>query len=978
MLAVPAYSPFFPILSDRNPLTMVTALSTLVSSPTNSRFIRNQASSSASQVEKMVLREMRDGDFSHMRERIERIDQLLAGGLLESADERRLRLLAARFLEGAGDTRRALRLVGTLLSDRDTLHGEFYVELRRFRIRLYLNAGDVDSARWEIDRTERNVTETSGTLGEVNEVVDRVDTSRVSVSTWLLESEVCLAEDRQDAALECLAHALRGMKSGSTSIDETVMFELVSALAIFASGDDSGLPALAYLYRSHVEGSESSVEAAIKARISASVGKMEMLRGVSEAEALRWRRYGPAPVLLTSYLADSVGSVIPVDLSSRIPRLRLLKSDDVETLVASPGLAMSESQDFALDGVSFPMSFQFISHGLENVSGYFDFHLVTGPIVVDWSRCGRQFINEAIESEAITPLAAKYKRGIIYFNNGAYVDAVFEGAAGGEHKVEDVIYELFRISMAGLPGTFGVNPVAGPAAARDPEVVNYRPNQFNMDIMRRLDHAKMGDLLPEMEDQDIDRALASWGSGPSAQTVSVVKESVGLSDAEASEGVSFLSNLLRVTELETVDEIYRQTQSAVRDLGLAEAVVLIKVQGAGTSLVDGVSVPADYVVCAKANRAQIGIELNVPPAVDVSCKDSVQLLLNTALQRLRTVGTSVVTSQTIEQLPDFVAADPVTQTLLSTLREYALLDGINHPVVKPILLTGERGTGKELLARAIHRWSGRNGKMFLAKNLAALNRELATSLIFGARKGAYTGADKDTEGFIQACEGGTFFADELDEADGNIQAMFKRVIEYGTYNRVGAPEELKADVRFVAATNVMGFDNGIKADLRDRFLQVRVPPLRERRGDIRPLAETFALRWSGEDSLITLSEPALVFLEKLDWPGNVRQLLVVIERACVAVNGLEERVIDLDVIERAVVESHVVPMDTGTIGEYAPLVHGETLKMRRKKVDSFHVRQVLDECNWNVKHASDRLGMTRQGLSGLMKELEIVKPGTVR
>lgn len=932
----------------------------------------------------MILREMRDGDFSHLRERIARIDQLMAGGLLESAVERRLRLLAARFLEGAGDTRRASRLVGTLLSDRDTLQGEFYVELRRFRIRLYLNAGDVESARWEVDRTERDVTETSGTLGQVNEVVDRVDTSRVSVSTWLLEAEVCLAEGAVDGALQCLSSALRCMQSGSTSVDETAMFELVSALAFYANGDDSGLPALAYLYKTHVSGSESSVDSSIKARIAASIGKMEIV-GISQAEADRWRGYGPSADLLTSFLGEEVGFISPVDLSARLPRLTLVPSGEAVTLVVPESVVRAEPEDFVIgDGGAFPMSFQFSAHGLENVSGYFDFHLVTGPIVVDWSRCERQLLDEAIAAGAITSLAIKYERGVIYFNNGAYVDAVFDGAGDGEYKVEDVIYELFRISMAGLPGAFGLNPAAGPGAAREPEVVNYRPNQFNMDIMRRLDHAKMGDLLPEIEDQDIDEALSSWGAGTTVQAVSVEKENVGISDVEASEAASFITSLLGVTRSETVNEIYRQIESGVRGLGLNDSVVAVKVQGTGRSLVDGVSVPDEYVVCAKSNGGPVIIELNVPGTVHVSCEDSVQLLLNTAVQRLRTVGTSVVAASTIEQLPEFVAVDPVTQTLLSTLREYALLDGINHSVVKPILLTGERGTGKELLARAIHNWSGRKDKVFQATNFGALSRELATALIFGARKGAYTGADKDIEGFVQVCRGGTFFLDELDEAGGNVQAMLKRVIEYGTYNRVGSPEELQADVRFVAATNVMGVENGIKADLRDRFLPVRVPPLRERRGDIRPLAEMFALRWSGDKDVIRLSDPALVFLEKLDWPGNVRQLLVVIERACVGVkleSGNRERgelVVSLDVIERAVLESHVVPSDTETTGEYAALAPGETLKMRRKKVDAFHTRRVLDECNGNIKHAADRLGMTRQGLTGLMESLDISKPGTVR
>jgi hypothetical protein len=130
-------------------------MSSVLSAPAsaNNRFVRNQASSSASQVEKMVLREMRDGDFSHLRERIERIDQLLIGGLLESAEERRLRLLAARLLEGAGDTRRASRLVRHYFLTVTRCVVTFYVELRRFRIRLYLNAGDVDAARWEVDRT---------------------------------------------------------------------------------------------------------------------------------------------------------------------------------------------------------------------------------------------------------------------------------------------------------------------------------------------------------------------------------------------------------------------------------------------------------------------------------------------------------------------------------------------------------------------------------------------------------------------------------------------------------------------------------------------------------------------------------------------------------------------------------------------------------------------------------------------------------
>src|SRR5260370_21880875 len=158
------------------------------------------------------------------------------------------------------------------------------------------------------------------------------------------------------------------------------------------------------------------------------------------------------------------------------------------------------------------MSFLFEAHGLEEMATHFDYNLKTGPLVVDWSGCRSELIAEAIEGGAISEAARFCQRGTIYFNNGAYVDARFDGdvSSVGEIPAVDVIFELFRISMAALPGACGRQYFAGPAAARIPEVINLRPNKVNIDLMRRLDHLRSGEGLCDLDESDIDSALASW------------------------------------------------------------------------------------------------------------------------------------------------------------------------------------------------------------------------------------------------------------------------------------------------------------------------------------------------------------------------------------------------------------------------------------------------------------------------------------
>ncbi len=196
----------------------------------------------------------------------------------------------------------------------------------------------------------------------------------------------------------------------------------------------------------------------------------------------------------------------------------------------------------------------------------------------------------------------------------------------------------------------------------------------------------------------------------------------------------------------------------------------------------------------------------------------------------------------------------------------------------PILLVGETGTGKELVAQAIHAWSGRPGKL-VDLNCAALPRELVEGELFGRRRGAYTGAD-DAEGLIAASDGGTLLLDELASLSLEAQAKLLRVLEQGEVRRLGETGKRRVDLRIVAAAQgplTCEIEAGrFRADLYHRICGalVRLPPLRERTEDLLPLAEHFAGRqgWS-------LGEDVLPVLAGYPWPGNVRELRYVAERA---------------------------------------------------------------------------------------------------
>ena len=232
-----------------------------------------------------------------------------------------------------------------------------------------------------------------------------------------------------------------------------------------------------------------------------------------------------------------------------------------------------------------------------------------------------------------------------------------------------------------------------------------------------------------------------------------------------------------------------------------------------------------------------------------------------------------------------------------------------------VLIEGESGTGKELVARAIHNLSPRKENRFVALNCAAIPDGLLESELFGYMKGAFTGAAKNKEGFFELADGGTLFLDEIGEMPVSLQAKMLRVIEGGTFLRVGGVKDIKVDVRLVAATNRKLQDlideGAFREDLYFRLnvLSLKIPPLRERKDDIPLLLDHFLEKFSG--GKMRFSGDAVRMMKNYKWKGNVRELANIVERAVLL---CDTEIIDIDQLSdeirsRPAAEAVSVPQD---------------------------------------------------------------------
>ncbi len=267
---------------------------------------------------------------------------------------------------------------------------------------------------------------------------------------------------------------------------------------------------------------------------------------------------------------------------------------------------------------------------------------------------------------------------------------------------------------------------------------------------------------------------------------------------------------------------------------------------------------------------------------------------------LRTVVESALRAAEARHLTRSQAAEVPAESIQETIigRSAAMQDvfkmiGRVSRSDAPVMITGESGCGKELVARAIHKFSPRTQKEFVGINITSIPDNLMESEIFGHEKGSFTGAVAQRIGRFEQCDGGTLFLDEIGDMPLAVQSKLLRVLQEGEFCRVGSNQVLKCDVRVLAATNKDLEAEVAKGTFREdlfyrlNVVRIHIPPLRERREDVRLLAEFFLHRQSARKRGPTMrfTEDALALLEAYDWPGNVRELENTIQRACALCNS---------------------------------------------------------------------------------------------
>jgi len=338
----------------------------------------------------------------------------------------------------------------------------------------------------------------------------------------------------------------------------------------------------------------------------------------------------------------------------------------------------------------------------------------------------------------------------------------------------------------------------------------------------------------------------------------------------------------------------------------------------------------------------------------LSGPQELRLLVQRALERRRLRESQQLRRAVGEASDELVAADPAMREVVAQLEKVA-------PTTATVLLVGESGTGKEVAARFLHRHSPREARPFVAVNCAAVSPQLIESEIFGHEKGAFTGAVDRRRGRFELADGGTLFLDEVSELPPELQAKLLRVLQERSFERVGGTRTIEVDVRMVAATN-RDLDEEMaqgrfRQDLYHRLavFPLRLPPLRERRGDILPLAAHLLARIGRELGRpeLTISAEAEALLSSQDWPGNVRELGNALERAAILADG--------DSIEAF----------SFSLGSTTPQSAAPALAGTLKEVEREAIRGALAATDGHRKKAAEKLGIGLRTLYDKIKEYEI-------
>jgi two-component system response regulator AtoC len=338
------------------------------------------------------------------------------------------------------------------------------------------------------------------------------------------------------------------------------------------------------------------------------------------------------------------------------------------------------------------------------------------------------------------------------------------------------------------------------------------------------------------------------------------------------------------------------------------------------------------------------------------CPERVESVLERLVELKGLIEENISLRQRLEdryRFENIIAKSPEMQQVIEVIKIVARSNAT-------VLITGQSGTGKELVARAIHSQSQRRDKPFVAVSCAALPESLLESELFGHEKGSFTGAYAQKKGKFEFAKRGTLFLDEIGEISANIQVHLLRVLEGKALTRVGGNEEIKVDVRIISATNKdlkKAVASGeFREDLYYRLnvVNIELPPLRERTEDIPLLAEHFLNKFAleNEKEVTGFSPEAMEFLLRYDWPGNVRELENAIERAVILAKGSLIEVADLP-------------------HQGLPLTDSASLGKSIREMEKNHILNVLSETEGNYSKAARILGITRMTLYNKVREYEL-------
>ncbi len=337
------------------------------------------------------------------------------------------------------------------------------------------------------------------------------------------------------------------------------------------------------------------------------------------------------------------------------------------------------------------------------------------------------------------------------------------------------------------------------------------------------------------------------------------------------------------------------------------------------------------------------------------CPEKVELLIKNLMDHHDLIEENIYLRRKVEdrfRFEGIIAKSPKMLKIFELIKTIA-------PTTATVLVIGETGTGKEVIARAIHHQSQRRNKPFIATSCAALPESLLESELFGHEKGSFTGAVERKKGKFEAGDKGTLFLDEIGEINANTQVHLLRALEEKKITRVGGNEEIKVDVRFISATNKdlrdMVKQGNFREDLYYRLnvVKIELPPLKDRKEDILPLAEHFLKKYAEEnDKNIKKFSPEVVkFMLNYSWPGNVRELENMIERGVIL---SKKNSITLDELPQDII--HPTPVEGKTI----------------EAVERNHIIRVLEETKGNISQAAKILGIRRMTLYNKLKKYNYV------